>query len=1125
MGFNDKHNNADGKDPDVGAIFMSNSETKRECFRRGLLGLPSTDIQFIEQVRAGMILFLFEYEKRQLHGVFKASSDGAINIVPNAFAAVGKQYPAQVKFETIWFCKPLPEKLFRDAIRENYFSANKFNFGLSEDQVYKLLYLFSKRKLEPEAPGRPLSRTEDLKSEWYPLGKGGRPGGHGMRIERVQNEQGVGGNISPVIMHKFQGDSLQYNGEVEYTGLNASDIKQGSAAQLAVDTTSGYVSDYLGLKDESRFTAYENEDYMDICLGPNIISGYSKSPSDKIRSHGERSLSISDRFMCKSLPETNQRMLFSNDVPGLHNSDVNPGFYSKPFLEHNSLVQNQLRSTSTMIHPIHTQNFNNSCVTQGDGNSKSTSLLYDPDVPGLNFSRTSSVGINDGSKPIMESISPSNTLGRNSLSSSYLSHKELKDMSRWHTVGGDFRNSVLYSSNRDCLPLSMVQNSDQLAAESVVYEACNIPSLKSLSAPIPSPDIGKGSSLHVPFSSLFHNQQSWLGNNFHSTALQENLSHGITLQKNSETFTPDISWANEGHSIDGDPLIHEYDIGYYGGSQNNTSGYPKRKSSVFSRLSFMQDINKQEIGNNARNEEYDFHTSVDQVMERVQESQNKWTNKRKPKPKRNKAESLRDKTQISSSRMKEGDCLENTLTDQIMDLTTATGGNSNKTAEKICFVDFKRRSKVRKLSDENEIKSANESEKNENLVLVEHKRRKLIRPNFSKSSTSDKGIDLGASENLPVPSSVGSYNVKDVGGSCCALVQTEDNIKADAEVRNVISQIHSEDKSSSHARGHACSEGGERATDRALAAFSDNSECLDSIEADAEVQNIIGQIHSEDKNSSHARRYVCGEGVEKSTDGALTAFNDGSKCPDNINQNVFASASCKNKSCHTKKGLCTMVSIKSVSRNRESSRSICQEHHVHKIICAGRGINTGKEMTKDCGSSCTIGVKDGSEYLQNSGNETAPIGTSCPMKEGLHVMDSVKSVSAGTDSLRSICQEHHTGKIIWTGRRSNTKEELSEDGGSFVAGVKDGFDCLQNSNNENASIATSCLKEGLCTTDCKKSVPPDSESLHSICRECHVDKVTCACRAIKTEVKDGSDGPQNSGNDNAPITTREQKMA
>jgi len=467
------------------------------------------------------------------------------------------------------------------------------------------------------------------------------------------------------------------------------------------------------------------------------------------------------------------------------------------------------------------------------------------------------------------------------------------------------------------------------------------------------------------------------------------------------------------------------------------------------------------------------------VMERVRQSHNKWMTKRKPKPKakRNKAESLKDKTQISSLRM-EGDFFENTLNDQIMDLTTATSGYPNKTAENICFVDFKRRSKVRELSAGNE-----------NPVLGQQKRRKLIRPNFSKNLTaSDKGIDLDASKNLRL----GSCNVEDVKESCCALVQTEVNSKADAELRNIICETHSEGKNSSHASGYAHSDGGERASDNALV-FNDKSECLDSIK-DINVQNIISGTHSE-------------EGGEKATDGALTAFSDESKCLDNVTHNVLASASCIGNSCHIKKGLCKMDDIKSVSLNSESSCSICKEHHLHKIVCAGRGTNTDKEMRQDCGSSFTIEVKDGSEKLV--------IEISAPIKEGLHGMDSSEQVSAGTDSLLSICQEHDTGKITSSGRGSNCKEQMPKGGSSFVAGVEDGFDCSKNSNSENGSIVASFFKEGLSMTDSQKSVFSDSESVPCICRECDVDKGRCGGRAIKTEdcrsyvtteVIDGSDG-------------------
>lgn len=98
-----KQNNASGILPEFGAIFMSNHATKKECFRRNLFGLPSSHGNFVKQIKAGMILFLFEYERRELYGVFQASSDAAMNIVPHAFCSTGKHCPAQVWKTRVFF--------------------------------------------------------------------------------------------------------------------------------------------------------------------------------------------------------------------------------------------------------------------------------------------------------------------------------------------------------------------------------------------------------------------------------------------------------------------------------------------------------------------------------------------------------------------------------------------------------------------------------------------------------------------------------------------------------------------------------------------------------------------------------------------------------------------------------------------------------------------------------------------------------------------------------------------------------------------------------------------------------------------------------------------------------------
>lgn len=96
----ERENGVVGRVPEFGAIFMANISTKKECFRRRLFGLPLALANFAKQVKAGMVLFLFEFERRELFGVFRATSDGAMNIVPNAFSSSGN-FPAQVKIHNL----------------------------------------------------------------------------------------------------------------------------------------------------------------------------------------------------------------------------------------------------------------------------------------------------------------------------------------------------------------------------------------------------------------------------------------------------------------------------------------------------------------------------------------------------------------------------------------------------------------------------------------------------------------------------------------------------------------------------------------------------------------------------------------------------------------------------------------------------------------------------------------------------------------------------------------------------------------------------------------------------------------------------------------------------------------
>ncbi|XP_048494845.1 uncharacterized protein LOC104887094 isoform X2 [Beta vulgaris subsp. vulgaris] len=82
--------------PKYGAIFMANNSTRKECFERELFGLPYEFTDFVMEVKTGMLLFLFDYQEKNLYGVFEATSDGAMNIVPDAYTSTSKKFPAQV---------------------------------------------------------------------------------------------------------------------------------------------------------------------------------------------------------------------------------------------------------------------------------------------------------------------------------------------------------------------------------------------------------------------------------------------------------------------------------------------------------------------------------------------------------------------------------------------------------------------------------------------------------------------------------------------------------------------------------------------------------------------------------------------------------------------------------------------------------------------------------------------------------------------------------------------------------------------------------------------------------------------------------------------------------------------
>eukprot|EP00854_Cymbomonas_tetramitiformis_P001433 gene1433-2052_t len=95
------------------------------CTRDTFKGLPRHHFAYVEYIVVGMPLFLFNYSDRTLHGIFKAVSEGELDINPSGWTTGGKgktQYPAQVRCELYLQCPSLQEKQFKEIIKDNYYT-------------------------------------------------------------------------------------------------------------------------------------------------------------------------------------------------------------------------------------------------------------------------------------------------------------------------------------------------------------------------------------------------------------------------------------------------------------------------------------------------------------------------------------------------------------------------------------------------------------------------------------------------------------------------------------------------------------------------------------------------------------------------------------------------------------------------------------------------------------------------------------------------------------------------------------------------------------------------------------------------------------------------------------------
>lgn len=267
----------------AGLIFMCNDRVRTKCFLYKVFGMPFKKKSLLDHVKPGTKLFLFEYEARKLWGIYEAASFPGFELENEAFNESEVDFPLQVRFSIYKQFHPLPERQFKEAIKENYFSKSKFRFELDAEQVSKLTQLFCSRGLLNKHIIKGLPQSSVPSTVYAPryherrftdndYDKASIQERDLLRLIRSENSSG---NNSPGL-HEFSGSRSSNLQQNDYGLGNLSDLKSGdgrsSMPNACYTSIRGHVmKDLIKLKGEHVMEnlSKSNNDWVDPKIDSN----------------------------------------------------------------------------------------------------------------------------------------------------------------------------------------------------------------------------------------------------------------------------------------------------------------------------------------------------------------------------------------------------------------------------------------------------------------------------------------------------------------------------------------------------------------------------------------------------------------------------------------------------------------------------------------------------------------------------------------------------------------------------------------------------------------------------------------------------------------------------------------